>query len=65
MFRRPRQTEPDELSTRLSKSLQSLNMIPWGALAMSYLGVPIVVGVMSTLNIRFRFWLLLTIFLSL
>ncbi|KAJ5950287.1 uncharacterized protein N7479_008700 [Penicillium vulpinum] len=44
MFRRPRQTEPDRLSMRLRKTLQPLTVIPWGALAMWYLGVPIAVG---------------------
>ncbi|RAL02676.1 uncharacterized protein BO80DRAFT_492362 [Aspergillus ibericus CBS 121593] len=44
MFRRARETEPDRFSTRLSKTLHPLPMIPWGALAMCYLGVPIVVG---------------------
>ncbi|KAL4942563.1 hypothetical protein BDV06DRAFT_162002 [Aspergillus oleicola] len=44
MFRRPRQTEPDRLSMRLGKTLQPLTVIPWGALAMWYLGVPIAVG---------------------
>ncbi|PLB52187.1 hypothetical protein P170DRAFT_444229 [Aspergillus steynii IBT 23096] len=44
MFRRPRQTEPDGLSTRLSETLQPITVIPWSALAMWYLGVPIAVG---------------------
>ncbi|OJD17309.1 hypothetical protein AJ78_02597 [Emergomyces pasteurianus Ep9510] len=44
MFRRLRQTEPDRLSTRLSTILQPLTVIPWGSLAMWYLGVPIVCG---------------------
>ncbi|KAB8067023.1 hypothetical protein BDV29DRAFT_115815 [Aspergillus leporis] len=44
MLRRPRQTEPDVLSVRLSKTLRPLSVIPWGALAMWYLGVPIAVG---------------------
>ncbi|KAJ9201244.1 hypothetical protein DTO021D3_6150 [Paecilomyces variotii] len=44
MFRRMRQTEPDRLSIRLSKTLEPFNVAPWGALAMWYLGVPIAVG---------------------
>ncbi|KAJ5210088.1 hypothetical protein N7491_009900 [Penicillium cf. griseofulvum] len=44
MFRRMRQTEPDKLSIRLSKTLQPLTVVPWGALAMWHLGVPIAVG---------------------
>lgn len=67
MFRRPRQTEPDMLLIRLSKTLQPLTVIPWGALAMWHLGVPIAVGVMyifssKTVNLSL---LLLTILLSL
>ncbi|KAM5430970.1 hypothetical protein McanMca71_006609 [Microsporum canis] len=44
MFRRPRQTEPDRLSIRLRDTLQPLTVVPWGSLAMWYLGVPIGVG---------------------
>ncbi|PYI21388.1 hypothetical protein BO99DRAFT_454161 [Aspergillus violaceofuscus CBS 115571] len=44
MFRRLRETEPDRLSLRLSKTLQPFTVVPWGALAMWYLGVPIAVG---------------------
>ncbi|KKZ65626.1 hypothetical protein EMCG_08533 [[Emmonsia] crescens] len=44
MFRRPRQTEPDRLSMRLSTIIQPLTVTPWGTLAMWYLGVPIGVG---------------------
>ncbi|RAK79167.1 uncharacterized protein BO72DRAFT_506226 [Aspergillus fijiensis CBS 313.89] len=44
MFRRPRQTTADNLSLRLSKMLQPIPVIPWSALAMWYLGVPVGVG---------------------
>ncbi|KAJ6180133.1 hypothetical protein N7519_010594 [Penicillium mononematosum] len=44
MFRRPRETEPDRLSIKLRNALQPLTVIPWGPLAMCYLGVPIGVG---------------------
>ncbi|CAG8889947.1 unnamed protein product [Penicillium egyptiacum] len=44
MFRRPKQTEPDRLSMKLRETLQPLTVIPWGALAMWYLGVAIGVG---------------------
>ncbi|KAB8257984.1 hypothetical protein BDV32DRAFT_139962 [Aspergillus pseudonomiae] len=44
MFRRPRETEPDRFSKRLSETLQPLTVIPWGGLAMCYLGVPIAIG---------------------
>lgn len=52
MFRRMRLTEPDKLSIRLSKILQPLTVIPWGALAMWHLGVPIAVGVMCTFDTK-------------
>ncbi|CAG7995511.1 unnamed protein product [Penicillium salamii] len=45
MFRRPRLTEADGRSLRLSKVLQPTDMIPWANLAMWYLGVPIGLGV--------------------
>lgn len=41
MFRRPRETEPDDLSEEVNEILQPLTVIPWGAIAMGYLGVPI------------------------
>ncbi|EEH43478.2 uncharacterized protein PADG_08403 [Paracoccidioides brasiliensis Pb18] len=44
MFRRPRQTEPERFSLRLSTILQPLPVISWGTLAMWYLGVPIGLG---------------------
>ncbi|RAH73950.1 uncharacterized protein BO66DRAFT_459671 [Aspergillus aculeatinus CBS 121060] len=44
MFRRPRQTTADGLSLRLSKILHPIPVIPWSALAMWYLGVPVGVG---------------------
>ncbi|RAH49730.1 uncharacterized protein BO95DRAFT_459696 [Aspergillus brunneoviolaceus CBS 621.78] len=43
MFRRPRQNRHN-LSLRLSKILQPIPVIPWSALAMWYLGVPVGVG---------------------
>ncbi|EFR04897.1 hypothetical protein MGYG_07899 [Nannizzia gypsea CBS 118893] len=44
MFRQPRQTQPDRFSMRLGTVLHPLTVIPWGPLALSYLGVPIGVG---------------------
>ncbi|PYI18064.1 hypothetical protein BO99DRAFT_461561 [Aspergillus violaceofuscus CBS 115571] len=44
MFRGPQQTSPDELSLRLSEVLQPIPVVPWSALAMGYLGVPVGVG---------------------
>ncbi|KAM5432791.1 hypothetical protein MferCBS31731_007317 [Microsporum ferrugineum] len=52
MFRRPRQTEPDRLSIRLRDTLQPLTVVPWGSLAMWYLGVPIGVGVIARRRLR-------------
>ncbi|GKZ24618.1 hypothetical protein AbraIFM66951_012022 [Aspergillus brasiliensis] len=43
MFRRPRQTEADRLTKKLSETLHPINVIPWANVAMWYLGVPIVV----------------------
>lgn len=40
MFRGPRKTEPEYLSEEVNTILQPLPVIPWGALAMVYLGVP-------------------------
>lgn len=45
MFRRPRETKPDRFSSRIGTVLEPLTVIPWAGLAMSYLGVPIAVGV--------------------
>ncbi|KUM66910.1 hypothetical protein ACN42_g194 [Penicillium freii] len=44
MFRHPRETQPDPITSELSHILSPLVIFPWGPLAMNYLGVPIVVG---------------------
>ncbi|KAJ5109936.1 hypothetical protein N7532_002581 [Penicillium argentinense] len=43
MFRLPKQSKPDRFSLRIAKILDPLAVIPWGGLAVGYLGVPIVV----------------------
>lgn len=56
MFRRSRETAPCAAESVLGRVLEPLPVLPWGPLALSYLGVPIVVGVRSTC-----FWFSLTI----
>lgn len=48
MFRRSRETAPGAAASELGRVLKPLPVLPWGALALGYLGVPIVVGVRST-----------------
>lgn len=45
MFRNARKTEPDYFSEEVGEVLQLLTVIPWGLLAMDYLGAPMVLGV--------------------
>lgn len=45
MFRRSRETAPSVAASALGRVLEPLLVLPWGPLALSYLGVPIVVGV--------------------
>jgi hypothetical protein len=45
MFRRPRDTEPQTVASNFARILDPVDTITWGPLALSYLGVPIVVGV--------------------
>lgn len=47
MFRRPRETQPDPITSEIGHILAPLDIFPWGPLAMNYLGVPIVLGVSS------------------
>ncbi|WEW58584.1 hypothetical protein PRK78_004052 [Emydomyces testavorans] len=44
MFRRSRATEPDNFASILGRKLEPLPVLLWGANAMGYLGVPIVLG---------------------
>ncbi|KAJ5594848.1 uncharacterized protein N7459_001056 [Penicillium hispanicum] len=44
MLRRPRQTLPDPIIIELGQTLAPLANFPWGPLAMTYLGVPIVIN---------------------
>ncbi|KAJ5943965.1 hypothetical protein N7516_004133 [Penicillium verrucosum] len=44
MFRRPRETQPDPITSEIGEILAPLDIFPWGPLAMNYLGVPIVFG---------------------
>jgi hypothetical protein len=45
MIRRPREPEPDPITSEIGHILAPLVIFPWGPLAMNYLGVPIVLGV--------------------
>lgn len=45
MFRRPRETQPNPITSEIGEMLAPLDIFPWGPLAMNYLGVPIVLGV--------------------
>jgi hypothetical protein len=45
MIRQPRESQPDPITSEIAHFLAPLVIFPWGPLAMSYLGVPIVVGV--------------------
>ncbi|RDH36211.1 hypothetical protein BDQ94DRAFT_157747 [Aspergillus welwitschiae] len=47
MYRRSRQTDADELSITLSKSIHPLHVIACASVAMSHLGVPILLGVVA------------------
>lgn len=47
MFKRLRETAPSAAASDLGRVLEPLPVLPWGPLALSYLGVPIVVGVRS------------------
>ncbi len=47
MFRRSRETAPSAAASELGRVLEPLPVLPWGALALGYLGVPIIVGVRS------------------
>lgn len=49
MFRRSRETAPCAAESVLGRVLEPLPVLPWGPLALSYLGVPIVVGVRGQL----------------
>ncbi|CAG8908916.1 unnamed protein product [Penicillium egyptiacum] len=44
MIRRPRETQPDAITSEVGQFLAPLAIFPWGPLAMNYLGVPIVIG---------------------
>ncbi|KAJ5854740.1 hypothetical protein N7534_007283 [Penicillium rubens] len=45
MIRQPRESQPDPITSEIAHFLAPLVIFPWGPLAMSYLGVPIVVGI--------------------
>lgn len=45
MSRNPCATAPDPASAKLVRTFDSLPVVAWGAQAMAYLGVPIVIGV--------------------
>lgn len=45
MLRRPREAQPDAITSEIGAILAPLDIFPWGPLAMNYLGVPIVLGV--------------------
>ena len=47
MFRHPRDVAPGAEASELGRLLEPLPVLMWGASAMGYLGVPIVVGVGS------------------
>ncbi|KAJ5801552.1 uncharacterized protein N7518_003620 [Penicillium psychrosexuale] len=44
MLRRPREAQPDAITSEIGAILAPLDIFPWGPLAMNYLGVPIVLG---------------------
>ncbi|KAJ5555218.1 hypothetical protein N7535_007658 [Penicillium sp. DV-2018c] len=44
MIRKPRQVEPDHVSSAFSQMLKPLPVLIWGQLAMAHLGVPVVTG---------------------
>ena len=45
MIRRPREAQPDAITSEIGAILAPMDIFPWGPLAMNYLGVPIVLGV--------------------